>query len=108
MRLRCFCRSICRGLTLTDFSSKLLTKRYRVPIVEKDRMRPLKYRRTNPERQVKKVNKEQNLESSGLLLSATPISPAFLPTHSNQLDVVQNESDGGGEGSDGSEGTGDY
>lgn len=54
------------------------------------------------------MNEEQNNERSGLLLSVTPLPKEFLQPPSNQTDVVVHEGDGGGEGSDGSEGTGDY
>lgn len=57
---------------------------------------------------MKKVNETQDHEQSGLLLCVTPIAQESLQSPPNQVKVVVHESDGGGEGSDGSEGTGDY
>lgn len=54
------------------------------------------------------MNEAEKHEGSGLLLSVTPLPQEFLRPPSNQTGVVVHESDGGGEGSDGSEGTGDY
>ncbi len=61
-------------------------------------------------KEVRKTNKEQKHERSGLLLAITSLSQEFLrPPITHQTGLIESKGDdGGGEGSDGSEGGGDY